>query len=290
MNPKPLSRKAHRRPFIDACRGFCVLGMILFHALYILRMHNLVAVDLWNVFWWWFARLFAAAFVGLSGWSLAAKRASLTAAADAAATVPGAATPSTSLVLWRTPLRRALKLGLLAAAISLVTRLLFGPTSFVFFGVLHLLCLSGLLGWPLAARPRLAAVVGALTLAAGLLLGKQHFNGLALAWLGFRPAGHQPMDYLPLLPWFAWTAFGSVAFHLGRRFAPRPAAVAAAVPAAAAAAATTAATARPAPAIPSRRIPAPAAGLVWLGRHSLAVYLTHVPLLYGLAQLLVRLR
>ncbi len=228
---------------LDALRGALVLFMAAYHAVYVAVLFGLSAVDLWHGFWWLFPRAIAAGFIALSGWSLAVKR-------------EGGAP-------FRSFLKRALRLALPAACVSAVSMLMFGD-SWVFFGVLHLLALSSILAWPFLGRPVAGLVAGGLVLAAGLILGPYRWDGAWLAWLGFRPEGLYPADYLPVLPWFAWCLFGAsirtmAARSLSRRFST-PAGPAA---------------------IPLR-------ALAFLGRHSLAFYLAHLPVLYGLGWLVSR--
>lgn len=163
--------------------------------------------------------------------------------------------------------RRALRLALPAACVSAVSAVMFGR-SWVFFGILHLLALSALVSWPFLGRPRLALVSGILAMAAGLMLGRYRWDWPWLAWLGFRPSHLYPADYLPLLPWFAWCLFGMAAKRLSVPLIKHPA----------------------------RRLPSgsflsmPIGALAFLGRHSLSVYLSHLPALYGIFWLLSYLK
>ncbi len=237
---------------LDALRGGLVFLMIIYHAAYIGVMQGIVAIELYTGFWWLFPRAIAAGFIGLSGWSLDAKKAD--------------GSPYGYFA------RRAARLALPALCVSAASLVMFGAGSFVFFGILHALALSSLLAWPLLGRPALALAAALIALAAGLALGPLRFDWPYLAWLGFRPRGLYPVDYLPLLPWFAWAAFGAAAHGLVRRLPARPS--------------------RPEPprAPGAKGIPAAARAIVrslaFLGRHSLAIYLAHLPLLFGLSLVL----
>ena len=156
-------------------------------------------------------------------------------------------------------LARGLRLAGAAACITAVSYFVLGPRAFVFFGVIHLIAFATLASYPLTDRPAAAAGLGAAVLAAGLALGPRRFPGLALAALGLRPEGYSPADYLPVLPWYAWFLFGialaALLFPRGRRRF-----------------------------IPPRRFltAAPVRALAFLGRHSLIIYLVHLPALYGI--------
>jgi len=248
---------AKRSPGLDALRGAFVLLMIVYHAAYIGVMQGILSLELYTGFWWLFPRAIAAGFIALSGWSLDAKK--------------NAGAPYGYFA------RRAARLALPALCVSAASLIMFGRGSFVFFGILHALALSSLLAWPLLGRPALALAAALAALAAGLALGPLRFGWPYLAWLGFRPRGLYPVDYLPLLPWFAWTALGAAAHALSGRLSPllRPP--------------------RQITLVPSRdtgRNDAHGAAgrivttLAFLGRHSLIIYLAHLPLLFGLALVL----
>lgn len=242
---------------LDAIKGSLVLAMIAYHTCYVAVMFGLSDIELYSGFWWVFPRVIAAGFVTVSGWNLAAKRARGTG--------------------FKAFARRAGMLALVALAISVATWPVLGK-SFVFFGVIHLLALSSLLAYPLLGRPVLATVTGLAFLAAGIALGRFRFDFSWLAWLGLRPAELHPADYLPLAPWFAFVALGAAA---------RDALQSRLSKASASKKTRQAAQNQPPPHL------APFAMLRLLaatGRHSLVVYLAHLPLLYGLGWLLYTAR
>lgn len=227
---------------LDALRGAFVVLMVVYHAAYIGVQTGLWDFALYDGLWWLFPRFIAAGFLAISGWSMAIS----------------------GQVGIRRALRRAARLALPAAAVSAASYFMYGPESFVAFGVLHCLAASALLVAPLVGRPVAALAVGAAALGAGLALGGLRFDFSWGLWLGLRPAGYYPVDYLPLLPWLAWPAFGAAARGLYERLA-RPDA------------ARSRAAGRPAAAL---------AALAALGSRSLVVYLAHLPALYGLALLI----
>jgi uncharacterized membrane protein len=110
-----------------------------------------------------------------------------------------------------------------------------------------------------------------------MALGTARFDFPWLAWLGLRPAALYPVDYLPLLPWFAFALAGAALHDLMTRVdatrvdATRVDAKRASV--------SMKVTQR---AKPSRATTMMAA----IGKRSLVVYLAHLPLLYGLGWIL----
>ncbi|GAB1432122.1 hypothetical protein MASR2M29_07470 [Spirochaetota bacterium] len=204
-------------------------------------MFAFVKLEFYTGFWWIFPRLIAAGFIFLSGWNLAGKKAEN----------PG----------FRAFAIRAIKLAIIATAISIATWPVLGK-GFVFFGVLHLLAVASILGYPLPSKPVLALLIGAASLLLGLYIGQMRFDFFWLAWLGFRPVGLYPADYLPIIPWFAFFAFGIAGHDLGLQHKA------------------------PLKAKPVLKLPAFASGALWflafLGKHSLKIYLIHLPVLYAI--------
>ena len=145
-----------------------------------------------------------------------------------------------------------------AVAITIVTWLVF-PDTYIFFGILHHIALASVLALPFIQAPLwlVAAAAVASFLAPPLLAGPA-FDHPALIWLGLASYFPRSNDFVPLLPWFGVTLAGIFFARVFPLLARRP------IPALGAVGAW----------IPS--------WLLWAGRHSLAVYLAHQPILFGL--------
>jgi uncharacterized membrane protein len=148
-----------------------------------------------------------------------------------------------------------------AAAVSLASRVVF-PQSFIFFGVLHCIVVATLVTRPLLRLPAVALVLGATMVAVGNLVSHPAFDAPALAFIGLRTSKPLAEDYVPLLPWAGATLLGAAA----AAYALTPHAMAA-----------------------LHRLRTPG-WLAWMGRHSLAIYLAHQPLLFGLLWLVTSTR
>jgi uncharacterized membrane protein len=139
-----------------------------------------------------------------------------------------------------------------ALAVTVGSYVMF-PRSFIWFGVLHAIAVSLLLIRPLAGRPWIALALGIAIVAAGNLFASPAFDSRALGWIGFMTGKPITEDYVPLFPWAGVMLIGVAAGHA---LARRDFALLA----------------------PLARLPA---FVHWLGRHSLAIYLVHQPLLLG---------
>jgi uncharacterized membrane protein len=145
-----------------------------------------------------------------------------------------------------------------AAALVSVATLLIAPDETIWFGILHCILAASLLAAPLLRAPAwVALVTGGLALAAPRVLASPAFNPPALVWLGLGTVDPSTLDWRPLLPWAGVTLIG---FGLARLALPRLLA-------------SKLAGWRPGP--PSRAV-------AFAGRHSLAIYLVHQPILFGL--------
>jgi uncharacterized membrane protein len=135
------------------------------------------------------------------------------------------------------------------------------PRTFIWFGVLHAIAVSLVLARPLARAPRAALALGVAVVIAGNLIRHLAFDNRMFGWIGFMTAKPPTEDYVPLFPWAGVVFIGVWLAHAwsARRFAA-PAALA--------------------------RAPR---WLVWMGRHSLIVYMIHQPLLIGALWLALRL-
>lgn len=141
-----------------------------------------------------------------------------------------------------------------AAAISAATYFAV-PNGFIFFGILHQIALASLLGLAFLRLPWPATLaVAAAVVAAPHYLRSPFFDHPAWWWVGLSSVNPRSNDYVPLFPWFGAVLTGIAAARLARgaglldRLARLP----------------TGAWSQP---------------LRFAGRHSLAVYLIHQPVL-----------
>lgn len=149
-----------------------------------------------------------------------------------------------------------------AALVSLGSYLMF-PESFIYFGVLHAIALMSVLARPLLRWGGWLIAIGLAVIALGNTVRLALFDQPALYWIGMMTFKPRTEDYVPLFPWFGMLLIGAGLGTLAVRSESWSRSLAGWTPG-----------------LRTRWIG-------WLGRHSLAIYLLHQPLLTG-AMLLMR--
>jgi uncharacterized membrane protein len=161
-------------------------------------------------------------------------------------------------VRWRAFFRR---LALVSGAALLITAATYAafPGSYIFFGILHCIALSSVLALPFLRVPSGVVLAAAgLSFFAPWVLTQPLFDTPPLEFLGLGQRTPPANDYVPIFPWFALVLLG---FVLGRALKRRSS--------------EASWLRRPA----DRPLTKP---LAWIGRHSLAFYLIHQPILLAL--------
>ncbi len=151
--------------------------------------------------------------------------------------------------------KRGLMLGAVALLITVATWV-YPHEGFIQFGIIHMIALSSLIA-PLFFRlGRMNVALGAIIVLAGIYIGT---SGIVtdthwFFWLGINDPSYQALDNYPMLPWFGVVLIG---IWLGQSLFPAGRA--------------------------GGRIPVQGnAQLAFLGRNSLAIYLTHQLVLVGI--------
>lgn len=117
-------------------------------------------------------------------------------------------------IRWPSFLRRLAMVAAAAAAISLVTWFAM-PGGFIFFGILHQIALASLLGLAFLRLPAWLILLAAVAIvAAPHFLRSTAFDHPALWWVGLSSVNPRSNDYVPLFPWFAAVLFGIAAAKL----------------------------------------------------------------------------
>ncbi|MEM8850124.1 MAG: heparan-alpha-glucosaminide N-acetyltransferase [Pseudomonadota bacterium] len=157
-------------------------------------------------------------------------------------------------IRWRGFLRR---LGLLVAAalgVSIATYLVM-PQLWVRFGILHAIALASVLALPFLKVPWwVTLAMAALVLFWAPGLRSEAFDGAWWLWLGLGTTAPPMMDWEPMVPWLAPMLAGVAAGRLGAQLGWWKR---------------------------MKHWPDGPTWLAWPGRHSLAIYLVHQPVIIG---------
>lgn len=151
---------------------------------------------------------------------------------------------------------------ILAAAVAItVSTLLATPDAFIFFGILHHIALASLLGLAFLSLPAVVVVAcGLIAVILPYVIVGGIFDHWPLWWIGFSTNVRASSDFVPLFPLFGVVLFGIATAKVAEQAGW---------------------TARLAALEWPDRIPV----LGWIGKHSLAFYLVHQPILISLVWL-----
>lgn len=224
---------------VDYCRGIAVIMMILFHAIFDLVYFGVFPIDVNSGPWKLLAICTASLFLLLVGVSLTLSGARAFKAMD-----------QRSFLLKY--LRRGGGIMVLGLLITLVTLVLV-PGEPILFGILHLIGFSVMISPLFLSHPWGCLAAAMVIIPSGWMISDIH-GPLWLAWLGFHPQNFSSLDYTPVLPWIGVVFIGVFLGHLlypdGERRYQMPESP-----------------------VPGKKT------LSLLGRHSLAIYVLHQPIL-----------
>ncbi len=157
-------------------------------------------------------------------------------------------------IRWPAFWRRLARIAAAAALVTVATRIAM-PQMTIFYGILHSIAVSSLVALAVLRLPALVTLaLAAAAFALPLVLQAEAFNGWMI-WTGLGTAKPITADFLPFFPWIAPMLAGVAAGRLMTRFGLW--------------------SWLAAPATPLTR------ALAWPGKHTLAIYLIHQPLLIG---------
>ena len=225
-----------RKPWLDCARGLAVIAMVIYHLAWDLSFFGLIETNVnTSALWRGLARFIAGSFLFLSGISLYLAH--------------------KNGLLWLPFLRR---FGIIAGAAALVTLVTWYqfPDSYIFFGILHCIALSSIIGLIFVRVHYAFALIAALvTFALPYMFTNTFFDVPILAFIGLRTLPIRTNDFVPLLPWIASFLTGIGLAQIAHRFDFKSLFN---VP---------------------RLLTKP---LSFLGRYSLIIYLIHQPILFEL--------
>jgi uncharacterized membrane protein len=168
-------------------------------------------------------------------------------------------------IRWRGFWRR---LAMVAGAAALITAVTYValPDAFIFFGILHCIAAASLIGLVALRLPAGVLIpAGLVVLALPNLARFPAFDAPWLWFTGLQATAVRAVDYVPLFPWLAPVLFGIAAARIMDRAGGWER-------------------------LARWQAPPLARALAWPGRHSLAVYLLHQPVLIALVWTAAQLR
>jgi uncharacterized membrane protein len=219
--------------------GVAILAMIAYHFFFDLEFFGLANVGLLEQHWGWtaFVRTIPASFLTIAGISLYIAHG--------------------NGIRWRAFWWR---FGILVAAAMLITVVSYftDPEAMIWFGILHCIAVSSLIGLAFLRAPLIIVLAAAVLALIGPWFATPALNAPALLFLGLGSEEPPSNDYNPLFPWLAFLLLGIALARVLRPYAANAAWT------------------------KWRPDHAPSRLLAAAGRHSLIIYLLHQPILMGL--------
>ncbi len=200
--PHSMTTIQERFSEIDQMRGLAVIMMVLYHVLFDVYFFNIYPVDVTSGFWKIFAMVTASLFLLLVGVSFTISAARAEVAMDGRS-------------LFLKFLKRGIFILLIAALITVVTWW-YLREGYIIFGILHLIGISIIIAPFFFHRRLLSLFGGLLFIVVGILL--QTVRGpFFLLPLGIYPESFFSVDYTPIFPWFGLVLLG---IYLGELLYP----------------------------------------------------------------------
>jgi uncharacterized membrane protein len=194
-NPSDTETVASRPPrilFIDTLRGIALIAMASYHLTWDLEFFGYLDPGTATQGWFRiYARSIASSFLFLAGVSLVLAHG--------------------SGIRWPAFLKRLAVVAGAAAAISIATYLAF-PNEWIYFGILHNIAVSSVIGLAFLRAPLAIAIAAPVVIAGAMIVDATLLPGMLqssafstrwLSWLGFAEFPPRSNDYVPLFPWLA---------------------------------------------------------------------------------------
>ena len=176
-------------------RGIAIIGVVLYHFMFDLRLLEFVEIDVTtHPAWVFFARTLAGSFLFLVGFGLVFSH--------------------YNAMRWKSFWRRFAIIFIAAIGISIATYIFFAYM-FVYFGILHAIAIFSILTLPFLRAPLwLLAVVALFIFTLPFFVNSEIFNEKIFSWIGLWQIPPITADLVPIFPSFAYTLLGVLVARL----------------------------------------------------------------------------
>ncbi len=115
-------------------------------------------------------------------------------------------------IRWNSLVKRSGKLFCIAIGITVATYFIF-PKNFIYFGILHFICIASFVALPFMRFPRISLVTGVAIIIPTLFYGYKY---------PFIKFSKSPVDHVPLFPWLGCVLIGFFLYYIGVHKIPVP--------------------------------------------------------------------
>lgn len=177
-----------RYEFLDFTRGIAIGLMFIFHLSFGLTQLGYFQINFsTDIFWNSFRSLIVFLFLSLVG--------------------IGLYLATRNRFNIKSYLKRLLLLLLYLSLITLLSKTV-RPDYYVFFGILHLIFVSSILGLLFVRFYWLSLLAGLACIVVGNTISSHLFDGTYIRWIGLSNQHYATDDYAPILPWFGIVLIG----------------------------------------------------------------------------------
>ena len=194
-----ISNKLARVELLDIVRGVAIIGVVIYHFMFDLRLLEFINLDVTvHPAWVFFARILAGTFLALVGFGLVFSH--------------------HNGMRWKSFWKRFVIIFVAAIAISVATFFIF-PNMFVYFGILHAIAIFSVLALPFLRAPIWVIVIAMIfILSLPFFFSSAIFNEKLFSIIGLWQVPPYTADLVPFFPTFGFTLLGVLIARLVIKF------------------------------------------------------------------------
>ncbi|MBI4171060.1 MAG: DUF1624 domain-containing protein [Candidatus Aenigmarchaeota archaeon] len=226
---------------IDTLRGIAIVLMVIFNWAFALNYFLIYSIGSGWLFWWLFPRFIATMFIVIAGISFTISYSRMKTAKK-----------KTKASVYKKYIFRGGKIFLLGMLATLATGLFF-PQGTIYFGILHFLGIAIMTASLFRNLGKWNVLLGIIFILTGIIAQTLTVSYLWLLWAGIKPENFYTFDYFPLFPWLGIFLIGMFAGDIFYKNGKRNFMIS-----------------------DEKKI---TQAISFLGRHSLVIYILHIPVL-----------